>query len=163
MNTRNSIAWFRDVIQAGYLAGRLKRLADLKDEAELNSFLTNEERWRLKQAAAKLTTEIAAERSWQPSQAIVDELTRLEREACAYGTTSLAANMAQIKDLAASSVKGEYKPSDDEALRQRSTESSAKLAELAEKHRIPVDGLDSLARWGLLVNGKYIGGIGSLK
>jgi hypothetical protein len=146
------------------LANKLRRLADLKDEHELNSFLTPDERAIIRKKMTELNAAIDSERQWQPSAAIVNELERVERESEAYGQAMYAANMAQVRDLAGGSIKGIYKPSDDESLRQRSAAAADKLAKLAEKHRIPVDGLDSLKRWALLnANGRYIGGLGSRK
>jgi hypothetical protein len=150
------------VIQNTFLAGRLKRLSDLRDELAANSFATPEERAILRQKIAALDAAIKQERAWSPSDRLIAELEELERDAEAYGQASFAANLHQVRDLVSNPAKGEYHPSNNEDLRSRSAQAAEKLAKLAEKHRIPLDGLDSLKRWGLLdSNGRYQGGIGS--
>jgi hypothetical protein len=150
------------VIQATYLSSKLKLIADLKDEAEFNSFLTPVERATIKQRLAALNAGIAQERGWNPSAAVVDELERVEHEANAFGTASYAANLHQVRDIVSNPAKGTYHPLDDDSLRAASQAATAKLAKLCEKYRVPVNGLEDLKRWGLLDGaGRYIGGIGS--
>ena len=163
MRVRESLDWFTGIVQNTFLAGKLRRLEDLREELSVNSFLNPEERAILRQKVQTLTVAIEQERAWSPRESVIAELEELEREAEACGQASFAANMQQVRDIVSNPAKGAYMPSDNEDLRRSSAIAADRLAKLAEEHCIPLDGLDSLRRWGNLLdaNGRYIGGIGS--
>lgn len=152
----------RDIIQNPYLATKQRQLSLLKDDLAWDVALPPEQRAAYNKRIAQLQTLIDKERNWMPSQKVIDEMLALERESYEAGKFMWGANIENVKSLAERPGGGTYTPITDKALQEKSNKANKRLYEMADKYRIPLEGLTDLRRWGLLnaETGRYIGGIG---
>ncbi|HKD60571.1 MAG TPA: hypothetical protein VKB47_08925 [Terracidiphilus sp.] len=144
------IKWYDDVILR--LVGRkLKRIADLKEEASWSGPLSPIEKQRLNDHLAKLQREIDAERNWQPPVSVLDELRALEAEAASYGRAMAGANLGLLQDIVSQpKFAVTWRPEKDEAWEARSNKAHEKYRALCEKWKVPVNGMADLMRWGMV-------------